>query len=168
MKLRTILIGLAGAAAAVAIGGFAFHSLVVKPRIDQARAAVQTFALSFDTDKDGKLSRAEVDAGAAARFAAVDGNADGKVDLAEFKSAADDLRKAFPALPFHRDPSERYARIVNALDWNRDGGLEIEEVRGVVQAAAGFADRNNDGFISTDEMNGRWGRHRERAEARLF
>jgi Ca2+-binding EF-hand superfamily protein len=168
MKLRTILIGLAGVAAVAAVGGLTFHQLVIKPKIEQARAAVQTLALEYDTDKDSQLSRSEVDAAIAARFAKADANLDGKIDAAEFKTAADELRAKFPAHPFHRDQAKRYARIVSALDWNRDGGLEIEEVKGVLQAAAGFADRNADGFISKDEMNGRWGRHRGRAEARLF
>lgn len=168
MKLRTILFGLAGAAAVVAIGGFTFHQLVVKPRKEQAQAAIQTLALEYDTDKDGKLSRVEVDAAITARFASADANADGKIELAEFKTAADALRAKFPAMPFHRDPSERYARIVQALDWNRDGGLELDEVRGVLQAGAGFADRNADGFIASDEMKGRWGRGGGRTEARLF
>jgi hypothetical protein len=168
MKLRTILFGLAGTVAVVAIGGFAFREIVVKPRMEQARAAIQTLALEYDTDKDEKLSRAEVDAGFAARFATADANSDGKVDLAEFKTAADDLRAKFPSHPFRRDSGEMYGRVVNALDWNRDGGLQIEEVRGVLQAAAGFADRNADGFIAKDEMKGRWGRHGGRAEARLF
>jgi Ca2+-binding EF-hand superfamily protein len=168
MKLRTILLGLAGTAAVVAIGGFAFHQIVVKPRIEQAQAAIQTLALEYDADKDGKLSRAEIEAGIAARFAKADANTDGKIDEAEFKTAADELRAKFPAHPFHRDRSDRYPRIVKALDWNRDGGLEIDEVRGVLQAAAGFADRDADGFISKDEMKGRWGRHRGHTEARLF
>jgi Ca2+-binding EF-hand superfamily protein len=168
MKLRTILIGMAGAAAVVAVGGLAFHQIVVKPRIEQARAAVQTLALEYDADKDRKLSRAEVDAGIAARFAKADANADGKIDEAEFKTAADELRAKFPSHPFRGDRSDRYPRIVKALDWNADGGLQIDEVRGVLQAAAGFADRNADGFISTDEMKGRMGRHGGRMEARLF
>lgn len=168
MKLRTILIGLAGTVAVVAIAGFAFREIVVKPRMEQARAAIQTLALEYDTDKDGQLSRAEVETGFAARFAAADANSDGKIELAEFKTAADELRAKFPAHPFRRDPSEMYGRVVTALDWNRDGGLQIDEVRGVIQAAAGFADRNADGFIAKDEMKGRWGRHRGRAEARMF
>lgn len=168
MKLRTILFGLAGAAAVVAIGGFAFHQLVVKPRIEQAQAAIQTLALEYDTDKDKRLSRTEIDAAIAGRFASADTNADGKIDLAEFKIAADTLRAKFPAHPFRGDLSDRYPRVIKALDWNRDGGLEIEEVRGVLQAGAGFADRNADGFISTDEMKGRWGRRGGRTEARLF
>lgn len=168
MKLRTILIGLAGTVAVVAIAGFAFRETVIKPRMEQARAAIQTLALEYDTDKDAKLSRAEVEAGIVARFAAADANADGKIELTEFKTAADELRAKLPAHPFHRDPGKAYARVVTALDWNRDGGLQIEEVRGVLQAAAGFADRNADGFIEKDEMKGRWGRHGGRADARLF
>lgn len=169
MKIRTILLGLAGVAVVVAVGGLAFREIVVKPRMQKAHAAIQTLALEFDADKDTKLSRAEVDAAIAARFASADANADGKIDLAEFKTSADELRAKFPDHPFHRDPSSRYERIVGALDWNRDGGLQLDEVRGVVQAAAGFADRNADGFIAKDEMNWRHrGRHGHRAEARMF
>lgn len=168
MKLRTILLGVAGVVAVGAAAGFAFHQFVVKPRIAQAEAAIQTLALEYDTDKDAKLSRAEVDAAIAARFAKADANADGKIDEAEFKTAASEMRAKFPAPPFHRDPAEMYARVVKALDWNRDGGLEIEEVRGVLQAGAGFADRNADGFITTDEMKGRWGRGADHTDARLF
>jgi hypothetical protein len=168
MKLKTILLGLAGAVAVVAIGGIAFHQIVMKPRIEQARAEIQKRALEYDTDKDSKLSRAEVDASITARFAKADANTDGKIDQAEFDKAAEDLRAKFPARPFGRDPSTRYTRILKSLDWNRDGGLQIEEVRGVLQAAAGFADRNADGFISTDEMKGGWGRRGGPARASLF
>jgi Ca2+-binding EF-hand superfamily protein len=159
MSWRTILLSAAGAALILGGGAFAYHKLVMQPRFEQARAAAVAMALTYDTDKDGKLSREEIDAGLQTAFAKGDANADGKMDAAEFDKAAADIRAQLPEMPFRRrNPAEMLTRVFKGLDWNRDGGLEVAEVKGVVQAAAGFADRNNDGFVAPDEMRRPWGR----------
>lgn len=169
MKLRTILLGAVGVVAIAAAGMFAVHKLVMEPRFEAMQTALANTLMEFDADKDGKLSRPEVDAALAARFTKADTNGDGELDKAEFNVAAQELRGKFPEMPFHHDPSERLTRAFNALDWNRDGGLEPDELKGVVEVAAGFADRNNDGFISVDEIRKPW-RHGDgnRQTASLF
>jgi hypothetical protein len=169
MSWRTILLSAAGAALVLGGGAFAYHQIVMKPRIEQARATVTAMALEYDTDKDEKLSRAEIEAGLQAAFTKGDTNADGKMDAAEFNKAAADLRAKLPEHPFRRDPSQMLTRAFKSLDWNRNDGLELDEVKGLIQAAAGFADRDSDGFIAKDEMRRPWSRHgRGHAQAGFF
>jgi Ca2+-binding EF-hand superfamily protein len=161
MKLRTIALGLAGVVAIGAAGHYAFHAFVVKPRMEAVQGAVQAAFAEHDADKDGKLSRGEVDVAIAARFAAADTSGDGLMDRTEFDAAAAALRAKLPAPSWRRrDPAEMQARVFKALDWNRDGALAQEEIKGPLQAAAGFADRDGDGFVAADELRRPWrGRH---------
>lgn len=96
----------------------------------------------LDTDKDGKLSRAEAaaDPKFAERFEKMDLNKDGVIDRADREVAAK-----------HRE--ERFA----AADTNKDGKLSRDEAKANPRMAEHFdrLDANKDGFVGKDELPAR-------------
>lgn len=118
-----------------------------------------------DTNKDGRVTRAETDSAIAARFKKSDANGDGTLDEQEFVSAMpkppdrpkppegaprppDGAPPPPPPPPF--DPGARF----RATDWNGDGKLSPDEFAVPLKAMAIHADRNGDGAIAEDEMRG--------------
>lgn len=99
---------------------------------------------SIDTDADGKLSQAELDAHHAARFAAADTNQDGKLDAAEI--SAEQLAR------FSERLEERTARMIENRDANGDGAISVDEIgEGPMQRHFARIDSDNDGMISKAE-----------------
>jgi Ca2+-binding EF-hand superfamily protein len=94
------------------------HEARAKQRRDQWFAAA-------DTDRDGKLSRAEVD-------------------------AADSTRRQAAHQGMQARAAERFA----AMDSNQDGRISRDEAKGHTRLAERFdqLDANKDGFLSQDEM----------------
>ncbi|MEM7013770.1 MAG: redoxin domain-containing protein [Verrucomicrobiota bacterium] len=102
----------------------------------------------FDTNRDGKVTAAELpDAATRARF---DRNGDGDVTLAEFRKTM--------GIPENNEPessgnSKAVARIdayVKRADANKDGQLSRAEVGG--ESWFGRVDRNKDGIIDAAEI----------------
>lgn len=115
-----------------------------------------------DADKDGRITRAEIEAAITAHFKKGDANGDGALAEREFvvsmpkppdrpKPPADAPRPPESTPPHPRfDPAARF----RATDWNGDGKLSPEEFALPMKAMAINADRNGDGAISPDEMQG--------------
>lgn len=99
-----------------------------------------------DTDKDGKLSEAELTAHRTARFAEADADGDGFLTRAEV-AAAMQARMA--------DRIDRMAgRAIVAMDDDGDGKLSAAEIAPGKGAGRlfGRADADGDGFLSPEEM----------------
>jgi Ca2+-binding EF-hand superfamily protein len=96
----------------------------------------------LDADKDGKLSRAELEAGPAARFASTDANKDGKISAEEI--SAEGKNRA----------EKRFGKMLERFDADKDGALSFEEMKGGERHAKMFdkLDADEDGFLSKDEM----------------
>jgi len=115
-----------------------------------------------DADKDGRVTRAEVDATIATRFKKSDANSDGSLSEKEFAAAipkpADRPKPSdgAPKPPEGRPPFKAFdpAARFRATDWNGDGKLSPDEFALPMKAMAIHADRNGDGAISEDEMRG--------------
>ena len=127
--------------------------------------------LQFDTDKNGSVTRAEVDAGIQAQFKGADTNADGRLDPVEFQKYNDtrkaerkaryeawrakkesdggDAKRDFP------DRGERNFDPMKHMDWNLDGYITPDEFGVRTRTQAMRADRNGDGTIQADEMKKR-------------
>jgi Ca2+-binding EF-hand superfamily protein len=101
----------------------------------------------FDTDGDGNITRAEIDAAAAARFAAADTDGDGFLSAEELAAHAAAMQ------------AERHAagsqRMMERLDADKDGKVSAAEM--AAHSPARMFDRldaDEDGAITRDEMAG--------------
>ena len=89
----------------------------------------------MDADKDGKITRAEIEAHHKARAAEIDADKDGKVTAAELRTWMDKQRE------------KRLGERLAQLDRDGDGAVSVQEFEdgGVWRAAR--MDRNGDGVI---------------------
>ena len=137
--------------------------------------------IQYDANKDGTITRGEIDAGLDAEFKRADTNADGKLDAAEFQRHSD-ARKAERKARIEawrakreaegrdvreRPPHDRAGRNVDPMknmDWNRDGFITPDEFASRTRAQAMRADRDGDGAIATADLQKkrRHGRHGRR------
>ena len=97
--------------------------------------------LRYDANKDGVLTRAELDAGLAPEFAAADSNHDGKLDTAEI-TAVNEAR-------WKSDGS----RTSPLQDWNLDGIIDEREFGTEMRSLFDLIDLNHDGVISKEEFS---------------
>lgn len=125
--------------------------------------------VQYDGDKDGRVTRAEIDSGIVAQFSAADTNSDSKLDAAEILRYNDkrkaDRRARYEAWKAKaaamgrdpgRPPSDRdTVDNLRAADWNLDGFITAEEFGGKTRALAMRADRNGDGVIDAEELKRR-------------
>jgi Ca2+-binding EF-hand superfamily protein len=125
----------------------------------------------LDTDQDGRISRAEFDAGRAARdarmaqdpehaqwkqewkapeFNALDANHDGFIVRSELRAYHERMRPQREA-----DRNKRFDERFAAADLNRDGKLGRTEVSEAMPRLAdkfNWLDENRDGFLSRAEL----------------
>jgi Ca2+-binding EF-hand superfamily protein len=102
----------------------------------------------MDTDKDGKVTKAEWTAKHEAKFAKADANNDGVVTLEELKSLHKDKK--------HNDKKnkkgDRKERRFNRMDVNKDGKIDKEEWLKKDSDMFSKIDANADGSITKEEM----------------
>lgn len=102
---------------------------------------------ALDADKDGKVTKAEVEAFRAAKVKAMDANADGKISAEELAApriaAATDRIKA------------RSAEMVKKMDSDGDGMLSAAELaaRPGPEMLFDRIDANSDGAVTQDEVD---------------
>ena len=152
----------------------ALSGLIVVGALGTAEARSEDRRPAFqeiDTDGDGQLSRAELEAHAAARFARADSNGDGflsgdeigkghggkraqkmlerldrdgdgKLDAAELEAAGAERRQ------------ERHARMLERLDSDGDGRLSLAEISARRDMGEVFdrLDTDNSGGLSAEEF----------------
>lgn len=121
-----------------------------------------------DTNKDGKITRAESEKAATARFAKMDANGDGVITLAEAK-AAHEARKAKRAEKRAEKAKDKPARegkskddkkarrghsaeaFFAKADTNKDGKVTRAEAQKMHEARFAKVDANGDGVITKEE-----------------
>lgn len=156
---RTYVIAGVTALSLIATSGAALA--LGKDRGDRGARGPQINFEQADTNKDGKLSREEMDAYAKARFDAADTNGDGKLSPEEMVAAAQkrDEERA------QQRRAKMAERMLDRLDADGDGALSYEEMPGQQsQSDRMFSrlDADDDGAISAEEME----KARERMEDR--
>jgi len=119
------------------------HDLVLAPGEVQPGEMVNTL-LSFDSNKDGKLSKEELPERMQGIFGRADADKDGLLTREELTKAAAAQKRGGRGGP----PPDV---IFLALDTNRDGALSEAEVAGSV-AALKSLDKNGDGVLSGAEI----------------
>jgi Ca2+-binding EF-hand superfamily protein len=114
----------------------------------------------LDTDKDGKVSKAEMEAAMNTTFTAVDTDKDGFLSKQEVDAARDALKayrqkvKAEPNANLAKpEPLPRgLVKRFDKLDVNKDGKLSKEELMSVADRTFERRDANKDGFITSEEF----------------
>jgi Ca2+-binding EF-hand superfamily protein len=136
---RNILLiaGLAGGAAllgrAAFAGGWGPHG----------RSMGSGLLESYDTNDDGKLTQAEIDAARQANLATFDSDANGALSLPEYQALwADTMRRAM-------------VRQFQAHDADGDGSVTVEEFTVRFADVVEVLDRNGDGELTRDELRRR-------------
>ena len=125
----------------ILLAGCASH----RPRPDGDRheeewhAPVQML-LRFDANHDGSVTRAEMEAGLRADFAAADTNHDGVLEPDEVwavneKRSSEDASAASPL-----------------VDWNNDGVVDFDEFAATARSLFDQMDANGDGVLSPAEL----------------
>lgn len=96
----------------------------------------------IDTDKDGKLSEAELVADRAARFAQADTNGDGKLTAEEMAALG------------ANGHAKRAGKMISRLDTDGDGALTLAEMSASKRGEKMFArmDADGDGALSKPEL----------------
>jgi hypothetical protein len=169
---------LLSAAAVVALGGAAV--LVAHAASTDGDRGRPMRLMQYDGNKDGSITRAEVDQAIAADFKTADKNANGSIDETEFKAFHEDRRAQWKAqrqaAEGEKTEAEKTADAkkhegrrgmrgdrFKRVDWNLDGSLSQEEFGDSARMMAARIDRDGDGTITAEEREHRRGwRHRDR------
>jgi Ca2+-binding EF-hand superfamily protein len=126
------------AALVVSLSGAAWAA----QRMPAGLPASAALLLRYDADHDGIITRAEMEAGLKADFAAADMNGDGCLDPAEVR-AENQARLT-------RDGAEASPLV----DWNLDGCVDAREFGNTVRSYFDLADKTKDGKVSMVELRG--------------
>jgi hypothetical protein len=102
-----------------------------------------------DADKNGTLTRAEVDAFRADKLRRFDAGGDGRLSLEEFQGLWAEMTRPMQV------------RAFQFVDGNGDGQISDEEMRRPLDAFVDRLDRNDDDSVARDELRGP-GRHGRR------
>lgn len=111
---------------------------------------------ALDANKDGQLTKEELAAGRAAKFAEADADKDGKLSVDEMvamREKAEAARKA-----------EMAKAMIGRIDADKDGFVSAAEMEAMPMMDKMFdrVDENEDGAISTEEMQAMKARMEER------
>jgi hypothetical protein len=99
--------------------------------------------LKFDADHDGKITKAELEAGLKADFAAADTSHDGKLDMDEVRAVNDARWK------------EQASAASPLVDWNGDGFVDFNEFAGAARSLFVQMDADGNGVLTPEELNPR-------------
>lgn len=101
---------------------------------------VNALLLRHDANKDGSVSRAEMDEGLKKDFAADDTNRDGVLDAAEVE--------AINQTRWSADASATSPLI----DWNNSGSVDLREYSATVHSVFDDLDADGNGILSAEEL----------------
>ncbi len=100
---------------------------------------------AVDTNGDGNVTRAELDAQRAEKFAQADANGDGAVSFAEME--------AFRETERARRQADRAQRRFEMMDADGDGAIGPDEFGGRAERMFDRVDTDGDGVITEDERS---------------
>ena len=103
------------------------------------RPSFDQVANGLDTNKDGKISKAEAKGRLSNHFAKVDADNDGFISKAEFENIPQSGRPSFD-------------KVLSNLDTDKDGKISKTEAKGPLSKNFTKVDTDEDGFISKTEF----------------
>ena len=115
------------------------HNLEIAPGADGAQAAIKR----FDVNRNGEVTREEMDSTVAADFLTADTNGDRKLDAEEVRAANE---KRWVADASQSSP---------LIDWNQDGYVDMTEFSNSARALFERFDLDSSGTVTEDEINAR-------------
>ncbi|MGE0232230.1 MAG: EF-hand domain-containing protein [Flavobacteriaceae bacterium] len=115
---------------------------------------IRRLAEDADTDKDGKLTQAEIDAAQNARFEKYDADKDGKLNLDEFQNLLTEVMRPMTVRAFQR------------MDPDGDAAITKDEFDKPLSNIVERMDRNDDGALSRDDRPSRHGWNRDNDDDR--
>lgn len=134
-------IAIVAAGAAIAASTLA-GALSAAERLPPGLPPSAALLLRYDADKDGSITKEEMEGGLKADYAAANSNSDGCINPAEVR--------AENALRLRRDA----AQASPLVDWNLDGCVDIREFSNTAHSYFDLADRTKDGRVSQLELRG--------------
>jgi hypothetical protein len=134
---HSAILAAAAIATAVFVGG-----LQAAERLPAGLPASAALLLRFDTDKDGAVTKEEMEAGLKRDYAAADTNSDNCIDAAEVR--------AENSMRLRRDS----AQASPLVDWNLDRCVDLREFSNTAHSYFDLADRTKDGRVSQLELRG--------------
>lgn len=108
----------------------------------------------MDADKDGTVTRAEIEAFQAARAKEIDANGDGQITAAEIQAFRDKQRE------------RRMAERLKRMDTDGDGKVSVAEFQAAQNWRMARFDRDGDGVIDRGDMRRDFGPHPRAPERR--
>jgi hypothetical protein len=97
----------------------------------------------YDANRDGTLTKAEMEAGLKAEFAAADVDRDGCLKTDEVRTINENRVK------------DLGSTATPLIDWNQDGCVDFNEFAGTVRSLFTQMDRDEDGKLDPKELNPR-------------
>lgn len=164
---------------ALIIAGFSLNTAVAAPNnnAEMCAAQIQKLLTRFDSNQDGQISKAEVEAVKTGFFTKADQDGDGLLTKAELGNLHDDNRQAqmeakFAALDSNNDAVISLEEMLNAkkgrraesyfnrMDSNSDGQVTLAEMKAMGAARSAKQldkqltrlDSNQDGMVSQAEF----------------
>jgi hypothetical protein len=113
------------------------------PRDENFNGGPNAILLKYDANKDGQLTRAELNAGLKAEFDSYDTRHTGCLDV--------DQVRAINAARIAADKSTASP----LQDWNLDGCIDLKEFSTAANSLFDQLDRNHNGVVSKEEFNPR-------------
>jgi len=134
-------IAILAAGVAIAAGALA-GGLSAAERLPPGLPPSAALLLRYDSDKDGGITKDEMEAGLKADYAASDTDSDNCINPPEMR--------AENALRLRRDASQASP----LRDWNLDGCVDLREFGNTAHSYFDLADRTKDGRVSQIELRG--------------
>ncbi len=103
----------------------------------------------YDTDKDGKVSLAEYEAGRQMMFSRMDADGNGSVSFAEIDAMMQRMQGGDGP---RAQMMQKRMDALKAADTNGDQVISADEFKAASDAEFKALDKNSDGFLTADEM----------------